>query len=191
MRISYPSGIQWCILWFAALTAGHVWLGLDLSDFVPRTVTTYSLSDKAPAEAKADFTQFLQSQSGEPGKPPPGSFSEFLGAQAADIELGRAIKAKYPGSYDDLSDADLGRKVRAKYRKDALTPDSFMAGQAPSAVPVRQMRRAWDGPWGLPGYLRPAINYHPARLAFTILVFGALLTWQASGWARPKPPTSV
>lgn len=30
-------------------------------------------------------------------------------------DLGRRVKAKYPGSYDDLEDADLGRKVKAKY----------------------------------------------------------------------------
>ena len=34
----------------------------------------------------------------------------------ADVrELGRKVKAKYPGKYDDLSDDDLGRKVKAKY----------------------------------------------------------------------------
>lgn len=31
------------------------------------------------------------------------------------IELGRRVKAKYPGEYDDLSDADLGAKVKAKH----------------------------------------------------------------------------
>lgn len=30
-------------------------------------------------------------------------------------ELGRKVKAKYPGAYDDLDDADLGRKVKAKF----------------------------------------------------------------------------
>ncbi len=30
-------------------------------------------------------------------------------------ELGKKVKAKYPGSYDTLSDADLGSKVKAKY----------------------------------------------------------------------------
>jgi hypothetical protein len=30
-------------------------------------------------------------------------------------ELGRKVKAKYPGVYDDLDDGDLGRRVKAKY----------------------------------------------------------------------------
>ena len=30
-------------------------------------------------------------------------------------ELGRLVKAKYPGSYDSLDDAELGRRVKAKY----------------------------------------------------------------------------
>jgi hypothetical protein len=35
---------------------------------------------------------------------------------APDVrELGRRVKAKYPGAYDDLTDEDLGRRVKAKY----------------------------------------------------------------------------
>jgi hypothetical protein len=30
-------------------------------------------------------------------------------------DLGRRVKAKYPGAYDDLSDAELGRRVKSKY----------------------------------------------------------------------------
>lgn len=30
-------------------------------------------------------------------------------------ELGRRVKAKYPGAYNDLDDGDLGRRVKAKY----------------------------------------------------------------------------
>lgn len=30
-------------------------------------------------------------------------------------ELGARVKAKYPGSYDDLADDDLGRRIKAKY----------------------------------------------------------------------------
>lgn len=31
------------------------------------------------------------------------------------LDLGRKVKAKYPGQYDDLSDADVGRKVKSKF----------------------------------------------------------------------------
>jgi len=35
---------------------------------------------------------------------------------APDVgELGRRVKAKYPGAYDDLTDEDVGRRVKAKY----------------------------------------------------------------------------
>jgi hypothetical protein len=30
-------------------------------------------------------------------------------------DLGREMKAKYPGSYDDMSDAELGRRIKARY----------------------------------------------------------------------------
>jgi hypothetical protein len=30
-------------------------------------------------------------------------------------DLGRKIKAKYPGEYDDLSDAEVGRRIKAKF----------------------------------------------------------------------------
>jgi len=33
-------------------------------------------------------------------------------------DLGKKVKAKYPGQYDDLADADLGRKVKSKYPGD-------------------------------------------------------------------------
>src|SRR3990167_3315822 len=31
------------------------------------------------------------------------------------IDLGQKVKAKYPGTYDDLSDDEVGRRVKAKY----------------------------------------------------------------------------
>jgi len=31
------------------------------------------------------------------------------------VDLGKRVKAKYPGQYDDLEDADVGRRVKAKY----------------------------------------------------------------------------
>ena len=34
------------------------------------------------------------------------------------IDLGKRVKAKYPGQYDDLADEELGRKVKAKYPAD-------------------------------------------------------------------------
>jgi hypothetical protein len=31
------------------------------------------------------------------------------------LDLGRKVKAKYPGQYDDISDAEVGRRVKAKF----------------------------------------------------------------------------
>jgi len=36
--------------------------------------------------------------------------------------------------------------------------------------------------WGLAGYLHPALEWHPERLAAVVLVLGALLVWQFSHW---------
>lgn len=33
-------------------------------------------------------------------------------------DLGRKIKAKYRGQYDDLSDYEVGRRIKAKYPGD-------------------------------------------------------------------------
>lgn len=33
-------------------------------------------------------------------------------------DLGKKVKAKYPGQYDDLSDIEVGQKVKSKYPKD-------------------------------------------------------------------------
>jgi hypothetical protein len=30
-------------------------------------------------------------------------------------DLGRLVKSKYPGQYDDLNDDELGRKIKAKF----------------------------------------------------------------------------
>lgn len=39
----------------------------------------------------------------------------FEKQRSSDIAVGKKVKAKYPGSYDDLSDEDLGRRVRKKF----------------------------------------------------------------------------
>src|SRR5260370_30424547 len=33
-------------------------------------------------------------------------------------ELGRKVKAKFPGQYDDLGDVELGQRVKAKYPRE-------------------------------------------------------------------------
>lgn len=45
-------------------------------------------------------------------------------------ELGRRVKAKYPGAYDDLDDADVGRRVKAKYPG---AYDDFVDAPAPAS----------------------------------------------------------
>lgn len=59
-------------------------------------------------------------------------------------ELGRKVKAKYPGAYDDLPDVEVGRKVKAKYpgAYDDFTDSSFSgvkAGGSLSAKPSKQI----------------------------------------------------
>ena len=59
-------------------------------------------------------------------------------------ELGRKVKAKYPGVYDDIADDELGRKVKAKYpgAYDDFTDTpaaqpSVPTGQNPAVGPAR------------------------------------------------------
>jgi hypothetical protein len=67
-------------------------------------------------------------------------------------ELGRAVKRKYPGAYNDLSDADLGRAFKAKYpgayddftdipapaQPSPAAPGGFRAGISGFAAPVTE-----------------------------------------------------
>jgi hypothetical protein len=42
-------------------------------------------------------------------------FMRLKGKPLSSIDLGKVVKANYPGSYDHLSDAEIGRKVKVKY----------------------------------------------------------------------------
>ena len=54
---------------------------------------------------------------------------------ATILELGQKVKAKYPGSYDDLSDEDVGRKVKTKFAPAYDDFTDIFAAAAP-ATPV-------------------------------------------------------
>jgi hypothetical protein len=56
---------------------------------------------------------------------------------------------------------------------------------------LSRLRPAPDRAWGLMGYLYPPLSsgddsHGPAKVAFVVLVLGALLAWQASGWKKAK-----
>jgi hypothetical protein len=55
----------------------------------------------------------------------------------------------------------------------------WLPGDLTRVIPVL------DSYWGLPGYLSSA---DPTRLAFTVLVVGGLLLWQASRWPAFRLP---
>jgi hypothetical protein len=44
-------------------------------------------------------------------------------------EIGRMIKAKYPGAYNDVSDDELGRAYAEEYGLDEITPRRFKPGR--------------------------------------------------------------
>ena len=62
---------------------------------------------------------------------------------------------------------------------DALAKQN---GAISSVYPCEPQQRAW----GLPGYLRPALENHRMALVFTILLMGSLLVWQAKGKKATK-----
>lgn len=61
-------------------------------------------------------------------------------------ELGQKIKAKYPGSYDDLADDQLGLKIQAKF------PGSYddFAPAASAKAPIAAGLQQTPAPWGMP-----------------------------------------
>jgi hypothetical protein len=59
------------------------------------------------------------------------------------VDLGREIKAKYPGKYDDMSDAELGRAIKKKYPQYSDYEDVAIAAgewQHPSAPSIPTQR---------------------------------------------------
>lgn len=58
------------------------------------------------------------------------------------IDLGKKVKAKYPGTYDDLSDMELGKRVKAKYPEYADFTDVTQSPQQKFAVPQRPQDRS-------------------------------------------------
>lgn len=53
-------------------------------------------------------------------------------------DLGRKIKAKYPGKYDDMSDAEVGRRVKTKYpgAYDDFVETGLSVWESPAFVPT-------------------------------------------------------
>lgn len=50
-------------------------------------------------------------------------------------DLGKAVKAKYPGTYDDIPDAELGRRIQTKYPG---AYDNYSGVAGPAANPVEK-----------------------------------------------------
>lgn len=65
---------------------------------------------------------------------------------ATVVDLGKAVKAKYPGVYDDVPDRDLGMRVRAAY-PDAYGDYSDVAAPSEAtrvgAEPATNRNRSW------------------------------------------------
>src|SRR5207245_7112451 len=62
---------------------------------------------------------------------------------ATVADLGRQVKAKYPGTYNDLDDAELGRRVKTKYPCDY---DDFADVPSAAAKPYVSPRYGPTGP---------------------------------------------
>ncbi|MGI8467751.1 MAG: hypothetical protein ACR2N3_04795 [Pyrinomonadaceae bacterium] len=52
-------------------------------------------------------------------------------------ELGKKIKKKYPGKYDNLSDSDLGRKIKIKFKGKYDQYEDVALAKASSNLPVK------------------------------------------------------
>lgn len=93
------------------------------------------------------------------------------------IDLGKKVKAKYPGEYDDLTDEQVGAKVKAKYpmdyadfedvaRKAGSAPSRFATGAASETFGTQNQPLPGNIDKALsisqnklvPGYLRPAAS---------------------------------
>lgn len=97
----------------------------------------------------------------------------------------KAPRAQKPEVVDGMrmeaAPRDLGKGWTAVPAPDYDAP-ARQNGAIESAPPAAEQQRAW----GLPGYLRPALENHRTALAFTVLLMGGLLAWQVSGKKSPK-----
>jgi hypothetical protein len=59
-------------------------------------------------------------------------------------ELGRRVKAKHPGAYDDLSDEDIGRRVKQKFPGAYDDFTDVVAGPARQATPPQPEPGLWE-----------------------------------------------
>lgn len=102
------------------------------------------------------------------------------------IDLGRKVKAKYPGEYDDLSDDDVGRKVKAKFPG---AYDDFSDVSAASASVVQSDNRtagevALDQAGHVLKGIPQAITGIPAALAGAAGAAYDMLTGKGTGKAQ-------
>jgi hypothetical protein len=89
--------------------------------------------ENAPqATAASGSTSSLAKQHKIPAALP----SDFFSRKDDYISLGKKIKAKYPGAYDDVDDADIGVRAAAKY-PDALKPGPWQDYITPPSTKPR------------------------------------------------------
>jgi hypothetical protein len=99
-------------------------------------------------------------------------------------DLGRQIKLRYPGEYDDLSDAEVGRRVKAKYPEygdyvdEALTPERHLPTPVTKALqnfatPVSPVEYSTEE-----NIQRVVDYYNPNR--------GRLISWWQRGKAESR-----
>jgi hypothetical protein len=93
------------------------------------------------------------------------------------VDLGKKVKAKYPGTYDDLDDAEVGRKVKTKFPGDyedftdevaaaTATEEPLSAGGVLGAMANqagRTLGAAWENTNPFPGLA--ALMMHPINTA--------------------------
>jgi len=95
-------------------------------------------------------------------------------------DLGKKMKAKYPGQYKGLSDLEVGRRVRAKY------PDAYtdFGGADTSRVMVSAHERGKPQRKPQPGETTPLSGYQRATNAIGLEDQAV----SASGRATPAKP---
>ena len=64
------------------------------------------------------------------------------------LDLGRKVKAAYPGEYDDIPDVEVGRRVKAKYPEYGDFADVAGPTQGSKTERPGFMGRAWDASIG-------------------------------------------
>lgn len=123
---------------------------------------------------------------------------------ATITDLGKKVKAKHPGQYDDLPDDEVGRRVKAKFPGDyddfedhPVTPGmERLGGVPPGPVPITEVNPmasrmtktpGWDDPATVGSGVKMAAQFLASPITGILSAPGQIIDWAKRGGHNAGP----